>query len=100
MNILVINGPNLNLLGEREPNIYGYETLEELMTWLQTTPDAINVNFKLYQSKFRSCTSFPSVEGSAPVFSTYASMHKYSPSKIIASPNVKALPVTAQTGPS
>ena len=50
MNILVINGPNLNLLGEREPNIYGYETLEELMIWLQTTPDAINVNFKLYQS--------------------------------------------------
>ena len=50
MNILVINGPNLNLLGEREPDIYGYETLEELMIWLQTTPDAINVNFKLYQS--------------------------------------------------
>ena len=50
MNILVINGPNLNLLGEREPEIYGNETLEELMFWLETTPEAVNVKFKFYQS--------------------------------------------------
>ena len=50
MNILVINGPNLNLLGTREPEIYGEDTLEELMMWLQTTPASTNHLFKFFQS--------------------------------------------------
>ena len=50
MNILVINGPNLSLLGDREPEIYGNDTLEELMMWLETSSDGRNHNFKFYQS--------------------------------------------------
>ena len=50
MNLLIINGPNLNMLGAREPEIYGYETLEELMMWLQTSPEGVNHQFKFYQS--------------------------------------------------
>ena len=50
MNILIINGPNLNLLGEREPEIYGNDTLEELMMWLETSSDGRNHKFKFYQS--------------------------------------------------
>ena len=50
MNILVINGPNLNLLAERETEIYGNDTLEELMMWLETSSDGRNHNFKFYQS--------------------------------------------------
>tara|TARA_Y100000996_G_scaffold276245_1_gene217809 strand:+ start:1393 stop:1824 length:432 start_codon:yes stop_codon:yes gene_type:complete len=50
MNILVINGPNLNLLGTRKPDIYGTETLEELMMWLENSTESANHEFKFYQS--------------------------------------------------
>ena len=50
MNILVINGPNLNLLGIRETGIYGTTTLAELMIWLETSQEGIKHKFKFYQS--------------------------------------------------
>ena len=50
MNILVINGPNLNLLGERQTKIYGENTLEELMMWLETSAEGQDHDFKFYQS--------------------------------------------------
>ena len=50
MNILVINGPNLNLLGSREPEVYGTDTLEELMMWLENSPEGAGHSFKFYQS--------------------------------------------------
>ncbi len=50
MNILVVNGPNLNLLGEREPEIYGTDTLDSLMMWLEHAPEASGHSFKFSQS--------------------------------------------------
>ena len=52
MNILVINGPNLNLLGMRNIEIYGSETLEDIMDWLKSASEASSHRFKFYQSNY------------------------------------------------
>ena len=50
MNILVINGPNLNLLGIREPDIYGNETLSDIENWLNEQPESNGHTIFWYQS--------------------------------------------------
>jgi 3-dehydroquinate dehydratase-2 len=50
MKILVINGPNLNLLGAREPEIYGYETLEQIMQSLGNEVQVLGVSLEHFQS--------------------------------------------------
>jgi 3-dehydroquinate dehydratase II len=48
--ILVVNGPNLNLLGEREPEIYGRTTLPEIEKLVADACAAWNVKVKAFQS--------------------------------------------------
>lgn len=48
--ILVLHGPNLNLLGKREPDIYGTLTLDEINTAIQKEAEADNIEIKIYQS--------------------------------------------------
>ena len=50
MRILVINGPNLNLLGKREPEIYGSVTLNEIIEWLKSRPEAKGHELEHFQS--------------------------------------------------
>ena len=50
MKILVINGPNLNLLGEREPEVYGHESLGDLCNWLANHELAKGLELSFYQS--------------------------------------------------
>jgi 3-dehydroquinate dehydratase-2 len=50
MKILVLHGPNLNLLGKREPEIYGRTTLEEINAQLLTLAGELNVELKVVQT--------------------------------------------------
>ena len=50
MKILVINGPNLNLLGTRESDIYGTMTLEDINASLQDLAQELNVELTINQS--------------------------------------------------
>ena len=46
---LILNGPNLNLLGEREPEIYGYESLNDISSGLNEVAKEINVELSHQQ---------------------------------------------------
>lgn len=50
MHILVMNGPNLNLLGLREPHIYGHQTYDDLCAMLRQEAQAMGVSVSFYQS--------------------------------------------------
>ena len=48
--ILVIHGPNLNMLGMREPDIYGHQTLEEIDAALTAQADRLGLHMETFQS--------------------------------------------------
>ncbi len=50
MKILVINGPNINMLGIREPKIYGKQTFADLLNLLIETGRILKVDIEQYQS--------------------------------------------------
>lgn len=50
MKILVINGPNINMLGLREPEIYGNKTYDFLLKYIKDYCDKINVEVEFFQS--------------------------------------------------
>ena len=50
MKILVLNGPNLNMLGIREPGIYGKSTFADLLCLLEETARRLNIEVEQYQS--------------------------------------------------
>ena len=52
MRLLLLNGPNLNLLGQREPGLYGRQTLEQIEQALKQRATAAGVQLDCFQSNF------------------------------------------------
>lgn len=50
LSLLVLHGPNLNLLGRREPGVYGTETLDTVNQRLITEAEALNATLSTFQS--------------------------------------------------
>lgn len=50
MNIMIINGPNLNLLGSREPDVYGHETLDDINEGLIARGKKLGCEVECFQS--------------------------------------------------
>ena len=55
MKILVINGPNINMLGIREPAIYGNNTFADLLALLDRTAAEEDIEIEQYQSNHEGC---------------------------------------------
>ncbi|MDE7407436.1 MAG: type II 3-dehydroquinate dehydratase [Muribaculaceae bacterium] len=53
MKILIINGPNLNLLGVREPQVYGHDTMEHCLEVLRSRYPEVDIEY--YQSNHEGC---------------------------------------------
>ena len=50
MKIMVINGPNINMIGIREPGIYGKQTFSDLLDLIENTAREENLTIEQYQS--------------------------------------------------
>ena len=50
MKIMVINGPNLNMLGIREPEIYGHDSYDDLLQYIKTGADSMGIVVNCRQS--------------------------------------------------
>lgn len=50
MKVLVINGVNLNMLGKREPELYGKKDYKALVAFIKTTAKSLGISVKCYQS--------------------------------------------------
>ena len=55
MKILVLNGPNINMLGIREPGVYGTDSYADLLALLDRTAAAEDLEIEHYQSNHEGC---------------------------------------------
>ena len=97
MKILVLNGPNINMLGIREPGIYGKQTFSDLLTLLENSAAELGVEMEQYQSNHEGCIvdkiqeSYGSVDGIVinPAAYTHTSVAILDALKAVAIPAVE-----------
>ena len=54
MSILILHGPNLNMLGKREESIYGTKTLDDINTLIREEASSLNIEVDFFQSNSES----------------------------------------------
>ena len=98
MRILILNGPNLNMLGIREPEIYGHTTYADLCAMIQTEADRLGVEAEFFQSNHEGAlvdaiqqAYFDGVEGIVlnPAAYTHTSVALLDALKAVAIPTVE-----------
>ena len=62
MKLLVINGPNLNMLGIREPDIYGKQNFAALESFIRESCDSLGFDCELFQSNYEGAQSEMCIE--------------------------------------
>lgn len=55
MKVLIINGPNLNMLGIRQPEVYGNKTYQDLVEYCLNVANSLNIELNIYQSNHEGC---------------------------------------------
>ena len=55
MKLLILNGPNINMLGIREPGVYGSQSYSELLRLLSVWAEELGVEIEHYQSNHEGC---------------------------------------------
>ncbi len=50
MKLLIINGPNLNLIGKRETDVYGDESLDQIINWISKKTEYLEIDLIWFQS--------------------------------------------------
>ena len=90
MKILVLNGPNLNLLGTREPGIYGIETLAEIEKEMKSVYPDVDIEFRQSNAEAELITWIGQTRGSVdgiiinPAALTHTSLGLYDALKAVA----------------
>ncbi len=58
ISLLVVNGPNLNMLGLRDPEVYGVQTLEQINEYIKTSVRGVELRLAEYDMDTSICVSF------------------------------------------